>query len=88
MSTSTVLMTAAELLELPRGQYRYELINGELKTISPASHNHGRISMRIGALLAEFVWRNKLGDAYAAETGFLLSIKSRYGARARRCFCF
>jgi Uma2 family endonuclease len=73
MSTSTTLMTAAELLELPRGQYRYELINGELKTMSPASHDHGRIAMRIGASLAAFVWRNDLGEAYAAETGFLLT---------------
>ena len=34
MSTSTALMTAEELLRLPRGQFRYELINGELKTMS------------------------------------------------------
>ena len=72
MSTSTALMTAEELLELPRGQHRYELINGELKTMSLASHDHGRIAMRIELALAEFVWRNDLGDAYAAETGFLL----------------
>jgi Uma2 family endonuclease len=73
MSTSTALMTAAELLELPRGQHRYELINGELKTVSPASHDHGRIALRIGVHLAHFVWENNLGDAYAAKTGFLLT---------------
>src|SRR5687768_5195381 len=73
MSTSTSLMTAAELLELPRGQHRYELINGELKTRSPASHDHGRIALRIAVYLATFVWENDLGDAYAAETGFLLA---------------
>ena len=73
MSTSTALMTAEELLELPRGQHRYELINGELKTMSPASHDHGRIAMRIGASLAAFIWKNELGEAYAAETGFLLT---------------
>jgi Uma2 family endonuclease len=73
MSTSTALMTAAELLELPRGQHRYELINGELKTMSPASHDHGRIALRIAVHLAQFVWKNNLGDAYAAETGFLLT---------------
>lgn len=73
MSTSTVTMTAAELLKLPRGEHRYELINGELKTMSPSSHEHGRIAMRIGALLAGFVWKHKLGEAYGAETGFLLA---------------
>lgn len=73
MSTSIVTMTAEELLRLPRGQYRYELINGELKTMSLTSHKHGRIAMRIAVPLAEFVWKHKLGDAYAAETGFLLT---------------
>jgi Uma2 family endonuclease len=73
MSTSTVTMTAEELLMLPRGQFRYELINGELKTMSPASHQHGRIAMRIAVPLVQFVWKHKLGDAYAAETGFQLT---------------
>jgi len=66
-------MTAEELLRLPRGQFRYELINGELKTMSPAGHNHGRITMRIAAPLAQFVWENKLGEVFAAETGFKLT---------------
>src|SRR4030095_14742861 len=72
MSTSTSLMTEEELLRLPRGQYRYELINGELKTMSPAGHNHGRVTMRIASPLARFVWDNKLGEVFAAETGFKL----------------
>jgi Uma2 family endonuclease len=66
-------MTAEELLRLPRGQYRYELINGELKTMSPSSHDHGRITVRFTAPLAQFVWDNKLGEVYGAETGFLLT---------------
>ncbi len=73
MSTSTALVTAEELLRLPRGQFRYELINGELKTMSPAGHNHGRITMRIASPLAQFVWKNKLGEVFAAETGFKLA---------------
>ncbi len=66
-------MTEEELLRLPRGQYRYELINGELKTMSPAGHNHGRVTMRIASPLARFVWDNKLGEVFAAETGFKLT---------------
>ena len=74
MSTSTsTLMTADELLKLPNDQHRYELINGELKAMSPAGHNHGRIAMRIASPLAQFVWKNNLGEVFAAETGFKLT---------------
>jgi Uma2 family endonuclease len=72
MSTATQLMTADELLKLPRGQFRYELVEGELKQMSPAGHNHGRIAIRLTVPLAQYVEERGLGEVYAAETGFLL----------------
>jgi Uma2 family endonuclease len=72
MSAEVQLMTAEELLALPRGQFRYELIDGELKKMSPTGHNHGRIAMRLSVPLGQYVLEKGLGEVYAAETGFKL----------------
>ncbi len=73
MTTETRLVTAEGLLELPRGQHRYELVQGELKKMAPAGHEHGRIAALITASLIQTVLENKLGNVYAAETGFKLA---------------
>ena len=73
MSTTTQLMTADELLKLPRGRHRYELVKGELITMSPAGHEHGAVIMNLAAPLAMHVKTNKLGTVFGAETGFKLT---------------
>lgn len=69
-SVETKLMTAEELLKLPRGKFRYELVKGELRQMSPAGHEHGRIGMELAVPLGYYVKSQKLGKVYLAETGF------------------
>lgn len=72
--TSTALMTAEELMELPHGEgFRYELINGELEKTMSAGSPHGRITMRLAGPLSEHIWTHGLGEVFAAETGFQLT---------------
>lgn len=72
MSVETQLVTAADLLRMPRGVWRYELVRGELRRMSPAGHAHGRIAARFLLRLGLHVERQRLGAVYAAETGFVL----------------
>lgn len=65
MSASpTALMTAEELLQLPRGYDRAELINGVLKIMPLAGILHGRTTARLSVPLASFVWEHDLGDVF------------------------
>ncbi len=72
MSTTTQLMTAEELIKLPRGQFRYELVKGELLTMSPAGEEHGAVSVNLTVALGQHVKSNQLGIVYGSETGFKL----------------
>ncbi len=72
MSTATRLMTAEELIRLPRGRRRYELVKGELLTMSPAGEEHGAVIMNLAVPLGQHVKADKLGRVYGAETGFKL----------------
>ena len=66
-------MTAEELLRLPTGMgKRYELVHGELKTMSPAGSRHGRIAARASIFLGQYIYLKKLGEVFGAETGFIL----------------
>jgi Uma2 family endonuclease len=72
MSTVARVMTAEELLQLPRGKQRYELAKGELRTMSPAGSAHGAVTPRLSTLLDQYVSANGLGLVFGAETGFLI----------------
>jgi len=71
--TTQVQTTADELLHLPRGNKRFELIRGELKTMAPAGYEHGTLAALMTGLLFAHVHVHKLGKVTAAETGFKIA---------------
>ena len=70
-TTTTHLMTAEELGNLPDEPLRHELIKGELLTMSLPKQEHMRVSANLIMLLLQHARANRLGDVYA-EGGFKL----------------
>jgi Uma2 family endonuclease len=68
-------MTAEELFNLEDdGYHRYELIKGELLTMSPPGAQHGAVLLNLSGLLYNHVNANNLGRLYAGDTGFKLEV--------------
>lgn len=61
-------MTADELHALPNGK-RYELVRGELRTMSPTDFPHGEAAAAVAASLFGHVRQRRLGKVYI-NTGF------------------
>jgi len=72
MTTEVIETTAAALLQMPDDGFRYELVRGELRKMSPAGHQHGKIAAILTGSLFHHVIHHDLGVVYAAETGFKL----------------
>jgi Uma2 family endonuclease len=75
MSTTTRLVTADELLVMPHRDEQgndccLELIRGEVKRMSPGGGTHGKLCLKVGAVLLGFVEARDPGDVFGAETGF------------------
>ena len=70
--TRPTTMTADDLLAMPDDGFRYELVRGELRKMSPPGWFHGKYELAIGSSLRVFARANRLGDA-ATETGFRLA---------------
>jgi Uma2 family endonuclease len=71
--TTGTLMTADDLFQLPDDGWRYELVHGELRKMSPSGARHGRVAAEIIASLLMHVKQHKLGAVFASEAGFRIS---------------
>ena len=65
------LVTAESLLENHPKQ-RCELIQGEIRLLSPAGSEHGWVVMNIAGPMMVFAKDQKLGYIFGAETGFII----------------
>ena len=76
MTTATAIrptmMTADDLLAMPDDGFRYELVRGELRKMSPAGRFHGKYAASIVRSLDGHVWANDLGEVHSTDTGFIL----------------
>lgn len=73
MSATTQSVTAEQLLTMPSDGFRYALVKGELRKMSPSGFDHGVIIGNITGPLQTFVNLHRLGVVCGAETGFLLA---------------
>jgi Uma2 family endonuclease len=71
--TSGALMTADELSLLPDDGWRYELVRGELRKMTPAGADHGSVGAEIIISLGAHVKKYRLGKVYNSDTGFRIS---------------
>ena len=72
MTTITETFNAEQLLAMPADGWRYELVEGELRRMAPAGHEHGRVTLNLTWRLGQHVSTHRLGTVFAAETGFLI----------------
>ena len=72
-STKLKLMTADELLLMPRGDgRRYELIRGALVEKMPGGKSQGVVGSRIDRILGNYAEENDYGITLSIDTGFRL----------------
>jgi len=73
MTAHAIAFTAEDLWNLPDDGMRHELVEGQLRTMTPAGAEHGRVAMTAGRLLSVHVHTTETGATFGAETGFVLA---------------
>jgi Uma2 family endonuclease len=71
--TTTRLLTAEDLWNMPDNGKGYELIRGELHPMAPAGQEHSNLGIVLGSLLHAFVRKNQLGAVTGSDGGYILA---------------
>ena len=75
MTTKPKLMTADELLAMPRGDgKKYELIRGVLVEKMPTGRPHAVVVTLIAIVLGSFILSRNLGEVHTGDPGYLLEV--------------
>lgn len=74
--------TIADLYALAGDDHHYELVEGELQMMRPASPTQGHYAALITAALVDFVVDANIGEVYVAEPGFALQPDPKGTVRA------
>lgn len=70
MSIDVSIHTAEDLFEMADDGYRYELVRGVLRKMSPSGGEHAEIGSFLGGHLMIHVRKNRLGSTYTCDPGF------------------
>ncbi len=62
--------TIDDLLQQAADGHTYELVDGELQQMSPASHTHGDLEFRLAVAIGKYLEANPIGKGYTGDTGF------------------
>jgi Uma2 family endonuclease len=71
-TTASRPATEADLMAMPDDGYKYELVDGEIRRMSPAGGRHGGSSTRLITRMGAFVEARRLGHVCTPDTGFRL----------------
>lgn len=69
VENSTKWMTIAEFEKLPHSDTPRELVRGRVVEMNVPKFGHGKIVIRLGRILDEFVEKNDLGHVTAGDSG-------------------
>ena len=61
------------MFRMPDDGYKYELVAGRLRKMTPAGSIHGVVGMRLAVAISVHVDQHQLGVVFAADTGFKLA---------------